>query len=174
MGLWVVPTVLYVFCSWCLCCDSSRVGFMEGFSVAAGAGRGIGAGGGSTPLCLSGAGVCPAPLMWLWPPCPGFLFSSCQSAVAYCLFCCSWGCCVLCVALFAPLCCASGDSCCLRLVWALLVCFYSVLLVRARAPAFCLGVFLWGFPAVFCAATPVPTIASLCTRHFLPSRTAHS
>ena len=49
---------------------------------------------------------------------------------------------MLCVALFAPLWCVLGDSCCCRLVWALLVCFYSVLLVRARAPAFRLGVII--------------------------------
>ena len=41
-------------------------------------------------------------------------------------------------------------------------CFRSVLLVRARGPAFRLGVHLLGFPAVVCAATPTPTIASLC------------
>ena len=72
--------------------------------------------------------------------------------------------CVLCAALFAPLGCVSGDSRCCRLFWALIVCFYSALLVRARGPAFRLGVCLWGFPAVVCAATPVPTIVPLCTR----------
>ena len=37
-----------------------------------------------------------------------------------------------------------------------------VLLVRARGPALRLGVCLLGFPAVVCAVTPVPPIASLC------------
>ena len=74
--------------------------------------------------------------------------------------------CVLCAALFAPLGCVSGDSRCCRLFWALIVCFYSALLVRARGPAFRLGVCLWGFPAVVCAATPTPTDASPCTTHF--------
>ena len=37
-----------------------------------------------------------------------------------------------------------------------------VLLVRARGLAFRLGVSLLGFPAVVCAVTPFPTIASLC------------
>ena len=40
-----------------------------------------------------------------------------------------------------------------------------VLLVRARGPALRLGVCLWGFPAVVCAVTPLPTIASLCNTH---------
>ena len=87
--------------------------------------------------------------LWLWARCTGCFFSSCQSAVSCCLFYCSWGCCVLCVALFAPLWCVSGDSCCLRLVWALLECFYSVLLARARGPPFRLGVCFGGFLLLF-------------------------
>ena len=43
-------------------------------------------------------------------------------------------------------------------------CFRSVLLVRARGPALWLGVCLLGFPAVACAVTPIPTIASLCNK----------
>ena len=37
-----------------------------------------------------------------------------------------------------------------------------MLLVRARGAALRLGVCLLGFPAVVCAATPIPPIASLC------------
>ena len=37
-----------------------------------------------------------------------------------------------------------------------------VLLVQARGPAFRLAVCLLGFPAVVCAVTPIPAIASLC------------
>ena len=58
--------------------------------------------------------------------------------------------------------CALGAFCRCRLLWALLVCFHSVLLVRARGPALHPGVCLLGFPAVVCAATPIPTVASLC------------
>ena len=47
---------------------------------------------------------------------------------------------MLCVALFPPLRFALGSSCCCRLLWALLVCFRSLLLVRARGPAPRLGV----------------------------------
>ena len=52
VGLWVVSTVRLVLCSWCLCCDSPRLGCMEGFFFAAVACRGIGAG--------SGGSVCAA------------------------------------------------------------------------------------------------------------------
>ena len=43
-------------------------------------------------------------------------------------------------------------------------CFRSVLLVRARGPALRLGVCLLRFPAVACALTPIPTVASLSNR----------
>ena len=52
------------------------------------------------------------------------------------------------------------------LLWALLVCFRSVLLVRARGPALRLGACLLGFPAAVCAATPIPALASL--EHSMP------
>ena len=61
---------------------------------------------------------------------------------------CTWGCWVQCVALFLPPRCALGASC-RCLLWALFVCFRSVLLVRARGPALRLGVCLWGFPLLF-------------------------
>ena len=44
------------------------------------------------------------------------------------------------------------------------VCFRSVLLVRARGPALRFGVSLLGFPAVVCAATAMPALASLCNK----------
>ena len=68
---------------------------------------------------------------------------------------------MLCVALLPPLKCALGASCRCRLRGALLVCFRSTLLVRAREPALRLGLCLLGFPAVACAVSPRPTIASL-------------
>ena len=45
-----------------------------------------------------------------------------------------------------------------------------VLLVRARGPALYLGVCLLGFPAVVCAVTPVPPIASLCNAPAIDER----
>ena len=47
-------------------------------------------------------------------------------------------------------------------------CFRSVLLVRARGPALRLGVCLLGLPAVACAVSPIPTIASLCDTKLQP------
>ena len=46
----------------------------------------------------------------------------------------------------------------------------SVLLVHARGPAPRLGLCLLGFPAVVCAATPVPALASLCNKSSLDVR----
>ena len=66
------------------------------------------------------------------------------------------------VAFFTPLQCAVGAPCCCWLRWALLVCYCSVLLVRARGPALRLGVCFLGFPAIVFAATTIPTIASFC------------
>ena len=68
----------------------------------------------------------------------------------------------LCVALFPLRRCALNASCRCQPLWALFVCFRSVLLVRAHGPALCLGVCLLGLPAVVCAVTPAPSIASLC------------
>ena len=115
VGLCMVSTVLYCWC-------------------------GIGTGGGWVPCCLSGAGVCPAPLWWLWARCPGCFFLSCQGAVSFCMLRCASGCWVQCVALFPLLQCALGASCCFRLLWALPVCFRPVLLLLAHGPAFRLGV----------------------------------
>ena len=75
------------------------------------------------------------------------------------------------VALFPPLRCALGASCRCRLHGAF-VCFPSVLLVHARGPALHLGVCLMRFPAVACAFTPIPTIASLVTHMRTQERTA--
>ena len=61
-----------------------------------------------------------------------------------------------CVALFPPLQCELGASCCCWLLWALLVCFRSVLLVRARGLAFRLGEYLSGFPAIVCTPKTFP------------------
>ena len=85
-----------------------------------------------------------------------------QGAVSRILFGCTECCLVLCVALFPPPRCALIASCRCRLLWALVVCFRSaVLLVRARGTPLRLGVCLWGFPAVAYAVTPLPTIAPL-------------
>ena len=111
--------------------------------------------------CFSGAGVCLAPPWWLWTRCPCRFLLLCQNAVTRCLFRYASGRWVLCAALCPLLRCALGASCCFRLLWALLVCFRSVL-VRARGPAFRLGGCLLGFPAIVCTVTPIPTIASLC------------
>ena len=42
------------------------------------------------------------------------------------------------------------------------MCFCSMLLMRARGLALRLGVYLLGLSAVICAATSIPTIASVC------------
>ena len=54
-------------------------------------------------------------------------------------------------------------------------------MVHARGPALRLGMCLLGFPAVACAVSPIPTIASLCSNRpgfgtssipFVPSQRA--
>ena len=54
-----------------------------------------------------------------------------------------------------------------RLLRALFACFRSVLLVCALGPALRLGVSFLGLPAVACAVTPTPTIASLFNTRYL-------
>ena len=67
---------------------------------------------------------------------------------------------MLCVALFPLIRCASGASCRPRLLWALLVCFCSVLLVRAREPALRLGVCL---PLLFVLQRLFPSLRPFVT-----------
>ena len=90
---------------------------------------GLGAGGRRVafraPCCLSGAGVFLAPPWWMWARCHGCFFLSCQVEVSCCLSRCASSCWGQCVALFPPLQCALGASCCFRLVWALLACLCS-------------------------------------------------
>ena len=112
-------------------------------------------------------GVCPAPPLWLWAQCslaslPGVRV---QSHAFHSVALRAVGCFV---ASYPPLPCALGASCRCRLLGALIVCFRSVLLVRARGPALRLGVCLLGLPAVACAVSPIPTIASLCDTKLQP------
>ena len=68
----------------------------------------------------------------------------------------------VCVALFLPLQCALGVSCRCWLLGALFVCSCSCVVSRAHGPAVRLEVRLLGFPAVVCAVTPFPPLATLC------------
>ena len=134
------------------CC--SVVGVMPRLAVAAG---------GQT--AFRAPGVCPAPPLWLQVLCSCCFFPWRQGVVS----------CLYLVALRA----VGFRVCCFvcfrrpRARWVFLVvagclglcscALLLLLLVHARGPALHLGVCLLGFPAVVCAVTPVPPVASLCS-----------
>ena len=120
--------------------------------------------GGQGQVAFRAPWVCPAPPLRLWALCSYCFFPWCQGVVSYFLFGCTQGCLVLCVGLFPPHQCALGSSCRCRLLGALFVCSRSCVVGPHRGPALRLGVCLLGFPAVVCAVTPIPTIASLCNK----------
>ena len=94
------------------CC--SVVGVTPGLAVAAGG-----------QVAFRAPGVCPAPPLWLWALCSCCFFPWCQGVVScfYLVALRAVG--AACVALFPPLLCALGVSCCRRLFGALFVCSRS-------------------------------------------------
>ena len=81
--------------------------------------------GGQGPGSISGARGFPSPPLWLWALCSCFFFPWSQGAVSSCVFGCTQGCSVLCIALFPPLQCELGASCRCWLLGALFVCSRS-------------------------------------------------
>ena len=100
--------------------------------------------GGQGPGSISGARGFPSPPLWLWALCSCFFFPWSQGAVSSCVFGCTQGCSVLCIALFPPLQCELGASCRCWLLGALFVCWYGL-----AGRLYVLECAFWGFLLLF-------------------------